>query len=195
MYIVFDTSANGPAPKRSASYDDTFQWPRLLHLSWIVLDENFKPIEDFNCYIKPEGFDITSVVEKKNSLEREKHLEGDKLKEVLQTFTESLEQAKYVFAHNLHFNEGVLGAEFTRKGVKNNLTAADKFCLMQEGTYYCKLPSKRGGGYKWPSLNELHACLFNQKYSPANNARADVIAASRCFIKMMKIGALEDIFE
>jgi hypothetical protein len=64
---------------------------------------------------------------------------------------------------------------------------------MQESTWYCKLKGK-DGRYKWPTLNELHAILFNQKYTPANNARADVIAASRCFIKLMKMGQLEDLF-
>ena len=65
---------------------------------------------------------------------------------------------------------------------------------MQESTWYCKIPG-RGGKYKWPSLNELHAICFNQKFSPAGNARADVIAASRSFIKLMKLGQLEDMFE
>lgn len=64
---------------------------------------------------------------------------------------------------------------------------------MQEGTYHCKLRGKRGG-YKWPTLQEMHTVLFRQKYSPANNARADVIAASRCFIMLKKVRALEDIF-
>lgn len=54
---------------------------------------------------------------------------------------------------------------------------------MEEGTYYCKIPNK-GGGYKWPTLNELHGFCFQKGYSPGNNARADVIAAARCFIKM-----------
>lgn len=194
MYLVFDTSANGPAPKRQASFDDTFMWPRLVHISWIVLDSEFKPVNDFNCLIKPEGFDISPAIEKKNSIDREKALsEGDRLMDVLNEFSKSVDEAEFVFAHNLNFNEGVVSAEFTRKGVKNTLVSAEKYCLMEEGTYYCKIPGKRG--YKWPSLNELHGTLFNQGYSPGNNARADVIAASRCFIKMMKIGALEDIFE
>lgn len=65
---------------------------------------------------------------------------------------------------------------------------------MEEGTYYCKIPAK-GGGYKYPTLPELHASCFGQTYGPANNARADVIAAARCFIKLKKTGKLEDIFE
>ena len=53
----------------------------------------------------------------------------------------------------------------------------------------------RPGGYKWPTLSELHAACFNSAYTPANNARADVIAAARCFIKLMKSGQLEDLFD
>ena len=65
---------------------------------------------------------------------------------------------------------------------------------MMEATWYCKLPA-RGGGYKWPSLQELYTILFKQRYSPSNNARADVIAAARSFIMLMKKGELEDFFD
>lgn len=65
---------------------------------------------------------------------------------------------------------------------------------MEEGTYYCKLKGF-GGKYKYPTLPELHATCFSTSYSPPGNARADVIAATRCFIKMMKLGQLDDLFE
>ena len=97
-----------------------------------------------------------------------------------------------MFAHNLQYNEGIVGSEYYRKSMLSPLIAADKYCLMHEGTYYSKLPGKRG--YKWPSLQEMHSVIFKQGFTPSNHARADVIAAARCFIFLKKARAFEDIF-
>lgn len=194
MYLIFDTSANGKPKTWKASYTDSFNWPRMIHCSWIILDDNYKPIKDYNCLIKPDGFTITEDTAKKAGEELSKFDSGDPLEEVLEKFKESVEEVQYIFSFNLDFNENIIAAEYHRLGQKNPLLYTDKFCLMQESTWYCKIPG-RGGKYKWPSLNELHAICFQQKYSPAGNARADVIAASRCFIKLIKTGQLEDVFD
>lgn len=194
MYLIFDTTGNGKPKTWKASYTDVFNWPRMIHCSWIILDDKFKPIEDFNCIIKPDGYSISEDSAQKAGEEVGRFTTGDPIKEVLEKFAESTEKIQYVISFNLAFNESVIAAEFHRAGKKNPLLYLDKFCLMQESTWYCKIPG-RGGKYKWPSLNELHAICFNQKFSPAGNARADVIAASRSFIKLMKLGQLEDMFE
>ena len=193
MYLIFDTSGNGKPKSFKASYDDPFNWPRLLHVSWIVLGEDLKPLKDFNCLIKPEGFTPSPEPLRTHHLEAERLQErGNSLKDVLDEFAKSVQEAEYVFAHNLALNEGIIGAEYYRKTMSNPLTSADKYCLMHEATYYCKLPGKKG--YKWPTLKEMHSIIFNQIYSPLQNARADVIAASRCFIALKKGGALDDLF-
>ncbi|GLR19377.1 exonuclease domain-containing protein [Portibacter lacus] len=194
MYLLFDTTANGKVKSWKASYTDVFSWPRMMHCSWIVLDDAFKPIEDFNCFIKPDGYNLSEEAIELSGEDKAKFENGDPIKEVLEKFKESLEKVQYTISFNLNFNENIIAAEYHRQGEKNPLLFVDKFCLMQESTWYCKIPG-RNGNYKWPSLNELHATCFNQKYSPAGNARADVIAASRSFIKLMKLGQLEDMFE
>ncbi len=194
-YLIFDCAAIGKPKDYKAPFSDTFSWPRIVHLSWIILDENFKPVKDYDCIIKPEGFSITPAIEKLSQLSKEEIEEkGEPLEDVLKAFNESIENVEYAFAHNLNFNQNVVAAEFIRKGLSQSIFHTESFCLMQEATYFCKLPSKTGG-YKWPSLSELHATLFKQRYTPAGNARADVIAASRCFIMLMKVRALEDLFD
>ena len=69
----------------------------------------------------------------------------------------------------------------------------DRYCLMQEGTHFAKLPA-RGRWIQVAKFTELHAACFKTTYAPTNNARADVIAATRCFIKLFQIRELEDIF-
>lgn len=193
MYLIFDSSANGKPRSYKAALDDLFNWPRMLHLSWIVLGEDLKPKGDFDCLIKPNGFTPTADALKQHHLEADALQEkGHELKEVLEQFKEAVNSCEYVFAHNLNYNEGIVGSEFYRCSISSPLISAEKYCLMHEGTYFCKLPGKRG--YKWPSLQELHSKVFKQGYTPTNHARADVIAATRCFIGLKQARAFEDIF-
>lgn len=195
MYLIFDVSANGKPLSYKASPNDVGNWPRLIHISWIVLGEDLKPIEDYNYLIKPDGFSISEEVAKRHTIELEKATnEGNDMKSVVKHFCEAVDEAKYIFAHNLNYNENIVAAEFKRAEMDHRLFASERLCLMQEGTFYAKIPNKRGG-FKWPSLMELHAAIFKQGYGGANNARADVIAASRCFIAMHRAGAFDDLFE
>lgn len=194
-YLVFDATGIGKPKDYKAPFTDTFSWPRLIHLSWIVLNDQFKPIKDYDCIIKPEGFAIDHHVTKFSRLEEEEiEKKGEKVEDVFVEFAKSVESADYLVAHNMNIQENIIAAEYMRKGMHPPHFTTERLCLMQEATFYCKLPS-RGGGYKWPSLQELYTTLFNQKFAPAGNARADVIAAARSFIMLMKRGELEDFFD
>jgi len=195
MYLIFDVSGITKPKDWKAPFSDTFSWPRILHMSWIILNEELKPIKDFDCIIKPDGYTLTDTIKDFCKIDQEDvDTKAQDISDVLKLFNESLQDVQYVFAHNMNFNENTVAAEYLRETMDHDLFRKDRYCLMQEATFYCKIPSKRGG-YKWPSLPELHATLFKQKYTPAGNARADVIAAARCFIALMKVGALSDIFD
>ena len=164
------------------------------NLNWIVLDKDLKPTEDYNVLIKPEGYSPTEAALKSHHILEENILNSpDSLRETLVRFAENVKKCDYLFAHNMQYNEGVIGSEYYRLSMTSPLIAAEKFCLMHEATYFCKLPGKRG--YKWPSLQEMHKLMFKQGFTPSGHARADVIAASRCFIFLMKSKALEDLFD
>lgn len=193
MYLIFDSSANGKPKSYKAPLDDLFNWPRLIHLSWIILNKELKPLHDYDCLIQAKGFTITEQALKQHHLDPEDlNKKGLDVTEVLEQFTKSVNECQYVFSHNLNYNEGIVGSEYYRASKASPLIAADKYCLMHEGTYYCKIPGKRG--YKWPTLQEMHTTIFKQGYTPTNNARADVIAATRCFIALKRARAFEDIF-
>ncbi len=195
MYLIFDCSGIDRPKNWKAPFSDTFAWPRMIHLSWIILDEDLKPIDDYDQIIIPEGFSFNNDIEKRCRIDQDDiDTKGAPLTDVLEAFEKSLQSVDYVLAHNLSFNENVLAAEFLRKGVKHSLFLKERFCLMQESTFFCKIPSKTGG-YKWPSLSELHSIIFKKAYAPPNNARADVIAATRCFKALKMAGQLDDMFD
>ncbi len=195
MYLIFDCSGIDKPKSWKAPFSDTFNWPRVIHLSWIILDKDLKPIDDFDHIITPEGFTFDEKIQKKCSIDQEDiDTKGAPLADVLEAFEKSLKEAQYVIAHNMNFNENVIAAEYLRKGIRHSLFLKERVCLMQESTFYCKLKGK-GAGYKWPSLTELHAIIFQKAFSPPNNARADVIAATRCFKALMMGKQLDDLFD
>ena len=195
MYLIYDCTAVSKPVNLKAPFSSTSSWPRLLHLSWIVLNDQFKPIEDFDGIVLADNFKIDEEMMKYAKIDAEdvqkKGVDGDLL---LKKFAESVEKVAYIFAHNLALNESILAAEHIRRGLEIPMFRKERFCLMQESTYFCKLPSKIGG-YKWPTLSELHIACFHSTYNPLNNARADVIACTRSFIYLMKHKHLEDLFE
>jgi DNA polymerase III epsilon subunit-like protein len=196
MYLIFDVTGIEKANDYKAPFSNTKAWPKLMHISWILLDVNLKPLEDYDYVVAlEEGETYSDESLKYGKLDQEDIQKKAKpIEKILSDFNETMEKTEYVVAHNYLGNSNILAAEFLRNTVELKLFKKPSICIMQEGTYYCKIPSRRDG-YKWPSLTELHAVCFQTTYTPPNNARADVIAAARCFIKMMKSGALEDFFE
>lgn len=195
MYLIYDCSSISKPINNKEPFSNTLAWPRLIHLSWIILDKDLKPTENNNYIVKPDEFTFNEDIAKRCSLtQKDLDTRSHPLEEVLKAFDEGLKLAYYVFSHNQNFNENVIAAEFLRKGIDHSLFRKLNYCLMRESTFFCKLPSKTGG-YKWPTLSELHAIIFQKAYSPPNNARADVIAATRCFKALMMGKQLEDLLE
>lgn len=195
MYLVYDVTPTEKPKNYKAPFSEVNSWPRMMHVSWILLGQDMKPIEDFDCVVIPEGYNATKKIDNYGKLDDgERDRKATSLDDVLKQFAQTVEKAKYLISHNANMNACVLAAEYMRKGEHPNLFTLEHICLMQEATWYCKIPNNRGG-YKWPSLTELYAILFKQRYTPAGNARADVIAATRSFLMLHKIGELEDVFD
>jgi len=195
MYLIYDCSATEKPKNWKAPFSDTFSWPRMTHLSWIILDKDLKLSDNQNYLVEPNGFTFTEEIAKHCSIKQEDlDAKAKPLEEVLKAFDAGLKKAYYVISHNQNFNENIVAAEYVRKSIDHSLFRKLNYCLMRESTHFCKLPSKTGG-YKWPTLSELHAIIFQKAYSPPNNANADVIAATRCFKFLMMGKQLEDLFD
>ena len=64
-----------------------------------------------------------------------------------------IENADYIVGHNISFDIGFLRKEMERCG--RIFYAKNEFCTMKNSLPICKLPKKRGCGYKYPKLNEM----------------------------------------
>ena len=194
-FLLFDTSANGQPLNYNASARDTSNWPRMIHLCWQLMNEKGQILESGNHLIKPQGYTLNDkMVERHKLTSSQLEDQGVPLKPCIEAFMNAVREADMVFAHNLAFNQGVVTAEADRCEVIERLSSSDAYCLMQEATYYCAIPGKRGK-YKWPTLPELHKRIFGKSYNNVSHAEADVNALGRCFIVMYKTKVLEDIFD
>jgi len=110
---------------------------------------------------------------------------GVALKSVLTAITPHIEKASVLVAHNVEFDERILGAELLRAGSPNIVEAKERRCTMQAATDYCRLPGQYG--YKWPSLHELHMTLFGQPFEGAHDALVDACACARCYFELKRL--------
>lgn len=193
--MLFDVSANGSPTNYNASPRDIDNWPRMLHIVWQVVNEKGQIQQNRNDLIKPQGFKVSPNALERHYLEASQlELEGIPVKKAIDAFMDAVKDVDMVLSHNLALHEGIVRAEADRCGSIDRLSSMDRYCLMQETTYYCAIPSK-WGKYKWPSLTELHKKLFNRGYSKPGHADADLNAQARCFIVLYKTKILEDLFD
>ena len=186
MYLFFDTETTGLPKNYKAPVTKTDNWPRLVQIAWMTYDAEGKAIDQKEYIIKPENFTIPKAASNVHGISTEKAIaEGVDLKTVLEEFAELINKADYIVAHNISFDEKIVGAEFIRKNIKTQLFKKERLCTMQASTNYCKLPGPYG--YKWPKLSELHIKLFGKDFENAHDAAADIGATANCFWKMREL--------
>jgi DNA polymerase III epsilon subunit-like protein len=190
VYLFFDTETTGLPRSWSAPVTALDNWPRLVQLAYMAYDGEGGLIAAVDTIVKPEGFTIPVESSRIHGITTERALaEGRDLGGVLRDFKALLDPARYLVAHNISFDEKIMGAEFLRNGLPDIPAAKHKICTMHSTTEYCAIPGPRG--YKWPKLTELHRKLFNADFSEAHNAAADIAATAKCFWELKERGILK----
>ncbi|MDN5626695.1 MAG: DNA polymerase III subunit alpha [Weeksellaceae bacterium] len=191
MYLVFDTETTGLPKNFNAPLSDSDNWPRMVQIAWQIHDDDGNLIENQDYIIKPEGYDIPFNAARIHGITTKiANEEGRDLHEILLEFSKALENVRVVSGHNVEFDYNIVGAEFIRKDIKDNLQEKPRADTMILGTDYCQLPGGRGGKFKSPKLEELYEKLYGHKFDEAHNAAADVNATAQVFFEMMRIGVI-----
>ena len=188
MYLIFDTETTGLPKRWDAPITDTDNWPRCIQIAWQLHDAMGNCVESEDYLVKPEGFNIPYDAEKIHGISTELAQEqGTALKNVLEKFNIALNKTKFVVGQNVKFDLNIMGAEFVRENLTNNLQELPVLDTCTEHTAsLCELPGGRYGKFKLPTLTELHQYLFNQPFAEAHNATADVEATTRCFLELVR---------
>jgi DNA polymerase III epsilon subunit-like protein len=190
MYLFFDTETTGIPGNWKAPLSDLDNWPRLVQIAWVQYDDNEKKILEQDYIIKPEGFSIPDDASRVHGITTERaEKEGVELKKVLEEFSQLIDASGYLVAHNMAFDEKIVGAEFLRLNMRNSLFKSERFCTMKASTAFCELPGPYG--YKWPKLSELHIKLFSDEFEEAHNASVDIKACAKCFWELKQRGIIK----
>jgi DNA polymerase-3 subunit epsilon len=189
-FLFFDTETTGLPRSWQAPVTALDNWPRLVQLAYMAFDAEGGLLKSFDCIIKPEGFTIPADSARIHGITTERALkEGKELAAVLRDFKALMDQAKYLVAHNMSFDEKIMGAELLRNNLPDIPSTKSRICTMHSSTEYCAIPGPRG--YKWPKLVELHHKLFQSDFSEAHNAAADVAATAKCFWELKERGIIK----
>ena len=180
-------------PEYTRAYDNS----RVVSIAWSILDTELNTVVCKYFVVQPRDFKIDD-----KSRSTEIHgitaavAEGGMpMKEILERLLNDICACRRFVAHNVNFDMNILRSEVIRakmpllfgkndKGYTGVLNAMDLFCTMENGKGITKIPYR--GGWKWPKLVELYMCMFGETFC-AHNALEDVLAASKCYKKMVHV--------
>jgi DNA polymerase III epsilon subunit-like protein len=189
MILFFDTETTGLPKNWKAPVIDLDNWPRLVQLAYLVYDFDGNLIHSGNEIIKPNGFTIPTEASKVHGITTDiANQRGSNIAEVFELFSIHLKRAKVVVAHNMAYDEKIIGSELIRLGFENTVDSKEKICTMISTVDLCKIDGPYG--YKWPKLEELHRFLFKHDFEGAHDALADIQATAKCFWELKKRGII-----
>ncbi len=189
MYLFFDTETTGLPRNWRAPVTDVNNWPRLVQLAFLYSAADGKIMASGDYIIKPEGFVIPSGASRIHGISTQHaSVEGHPILEVLRLFQELATEAQVLVAHNLSFDEKIVGSELIRAGLHNILPSKKKICTMESSTDFCALKGPYGN--KWPKLSELYKILFGAEFDEMHNAAKDIQATANCFWELKRRGVI-----
>jgi len=189
-FLFFDTETTGLPKNWNAPITNLDNWPRLVQLAWLVCNEKGQTYLAEQYIVKPDDFIIPEESSKVHGITTEQAIkEGHHIEPILKLFKASIEASDMLVAHNISFDEKVMGAEFLRADIESQLFDKPRICTMQSSVNYCAIPGPHG--LKWPKLSELHIKLFGKDFEDAHDAFVDTSACARCFFVLAEKGIVK----
>ncbi len=196
MFIIFDTETTGLPRDWNGGITDPTNWPRMVQIAWQLHDAQGKLLSANNLIVKPQGYTIPFNAAKVHGITTERALaEGQPLHEVLAMFESDRAKATYAVGHNVSFDINVIASENSRLAQAWPVMDMKQLDTKDLSTNYCAIPGGKGGGFKWPTLTELHTKLFGVPFEDAHDAAYDVDATARCFFALVQrnVFAVEEV--
>ncbi|RIU86145.1 DNA polymerase III subunit alpha [Candidatus Karelsulcia muelleri] len=190
MYIIFDTETTGLPLDLNTPINNIINLPRLVKISWVLLDEKLQLIELKDYIIKPEGYEIPFNSTKIHGISTKYAIEkGIKINFVLEEFNLIIKKSNFLIGHNVFFDIKIVCAEFIR--INKNISCFKKQIIdtKEISINYCAIKMGKLEKFKWPTLTELYKKLFNDTFI-AHDSKSDVLATTKCFFELLRIGII-----
>jgi DNA polymerase III epsilon subunit-like protein len=188
--IVFDTETTGLPEGRNTSILDTEKWPYIVQISWILYDTDACQVLNMQDHIVDCGVPISEESVRIHGISKSRsEIKGIPVVTAMDLFDADLQQADLAVAHNISFDKRICMVEairhkrkqyFTREGVRK-----PEYCTMKNSKDICKIERNNAKGevyYKYPTLSELHECLFGFIPRGTHDSMADVLICLRCYL-------------
>lgn len=180
VYLFFDTETNGLPKNQNEGPSNSDNWPRLVQLSWLLVDYNLEVISRKDFVVKPEGFNISDSSVEVHGITTDLAKErGTPLKVVVDKFIQDLNKSSILIGHNVEFDKKVVTSELLRLGESDIISSKPSFCTMKATIEYCGIPGPYG--LKYPKLQDLYAKLFGEPFKGAHKALSDTMATLKCY--------------
>ena len=201
IHLIYDTETNGLPIDYNAHVHEVDNWPRVVQLAWMLVDDEFETLTFRNHIIKPvfdvlnncNEWEIPADYAEIHGITTERAInEGIDIRIALAEFSVAQNVAGVQVGHNVNFDRKIVGAEFIRADMEDAYEFAknmQRYCAMFKSAKLCGYRNKRGG-LKWPTLQELHFTLFLDEFDGSHNALADVQATGKCYQELIKRGVI-----
>jgi DNA polymerase-3 subunit epsilon len=194
LHLIYDTETTGLPIDYKAHVHEVDNWPRLVQLAFLVVNDEWETLTMRNYIIKPDGFNIPEEAADIHGITTAiAESTGVEIWIPLRELALAQELCGVQVGHNINFDRKVLGAEFIRNDMEGAYDYAKdllpRICTMFKTTKLCGLKNSRGGA-KWPTLQELHVHLFDYEFSGTHDAMVDVHATLACYKKLVGMGEI-----
>jgi len=188
-FLAFDTETTGLPRRKNASPEETYLFPYVVQLSWLVFDSGTNKVTVLKDKIirLPNNIRIPQKTIDIHGITNERMLEeGESVDDVLNSFVRDVSSCTYLIGHNISFDKTMIEVECIRNKHKR-LSDYRKisFCTMKHSKNVCCIEKKnhytKKLEYKYPKLIELHKHLFNATPKNLHNSLIDVLVCFRCF--------------
>ena len=187
MFLIFDLETTGLPRMTQQKRFANFKWSRyydtsrIVSISWVHLDKNYKRVSSNYCMIKPDSFVIPDDSIKIHGINNDRAKQyGLPIMEMFHMLKHSAEESKQLVSHNIRFDKAVLLSELYRYNqmeLLEKLNGMEEYCTMMNGKKHLKVK-------KFPKLGELYKSLFEKEMEEAHDAYYDTAHCMDCFIKL-----------
>ena len=199
--LVYDTETTGRPLNYLAPPSAGPNWPFIVQLAWAVIDLRIdRVVQQVSSVVRlPKGVLVEPEAAEIHGFTAEMTQAGQSFPVVSAQFLAAAKNIDFCVCHNVGFDCPVVMSNLMRCQGYHDLivgrTAHEFFgdiphvCTMVESVEVCKIPIQMGR-YKWPRLEELHNHLFGVGFEGAHDALADVMATTRCFLELRRLGLI-----